>query len=153
MRFVQGREYFENLYADRDQYSTQSSPEERKRIEKSLLLFDRYVPRKRLVLDLGCGEGSVTRALRDRGHNVVSLDLAQAALQNLEGSRVPLVKLGWRTATSFEDPIGMMFDADLDRAKTSLLLVEPTDSTAERRTNRCRKRGRNGCQFRSARQA
>jgi SAM-dependent methyltransferase len=43
--------------------------------------FDDLVPRPgRLTIEIGCGEGRVTRDLTDRGHRVVAIDLSRALI-------------------------------------------------------------------------
>jgi len=67
--------------------------------------FDEIVPPAgRLTLDIGCGEGRVTRDLRDRGHRVVGIDTSQTLLQHArEADPTGLYARGDAMSLPFDD--------------------------------------------------
>jgi SAM-dependent methyltransferase len=44
--------------------------------------FEDIVPSAELTLEIGCGEGRVSRDLRDGGHDVIAIDASPALLQH-----------------------------------------------------------------------
>jgi SAM-dependent methyltransferase len=48
--------------------------------------FDDIVPPAGLTLELGCGEGRVSRDLRNRGHDVIAIDASPTLVQHAAGA-------------------------------------------------------------------
>ncbi|MGC4748177.1 class I SAM-dependent DNA methyltransferase [Micromonospora sp. DT201] len=59
------------------------------RLEIYRTLMDEHAPTARRVLDLGCGTGTFTRLLADRGFDVVGLDASREMLRIAVGSERP----------------------------------------------------------------
>jgi SAM-dependent methyltransferase len=58
--------------------------------------FARYLPACGRVADLGCGPGNDARWLRERGHDVVGLDLSAGMLAIAAAAGIPVVKADLR---------------------------------------------------------
>jgi len=58
-------------------------------LEQELARFRQLVPSGGLVLDVGCGPGQYTQALRARGLRVVGLDLSPGMLRYAHANRTP----------------------------------------------------------------
>jgi SAM-dependent methyltransferase len=87
----------------RDLYSSWSEPDpERKKIAKwaqtrlaaSLALLDQpLVPKTGLVLEVGCGDGSLARLLAERGYSVIACDISLAMLRAAQKNCQRLIRV------------------------------------------------------------
>jgi SAM-dependent methyltransferase len=71
------RSFFDEVYRGRAPWDVESAQ------PHLLALFDEYPPAG-LILDLGCGTGDLAIALARRGHEVLGLDFASAAIAAAE---------------------------------------------------------------------
>ncbi len=72
------RAHFDQVYASLDPWGYATSPYEAARREAVLAALPRR--RYRSVLEVGCGEGHMTRLLAERGDRVVGLDISGRAV-------------------------------------------------------------------------
>lgn len=98
---------FERMWlVDPEQFNPNRNCMERERIERTWLLAKDFIKLKNaLVADLACGEGTITKLLKNEGAKVHALDIASQAIKILR-SHVPYVDATYQQClphTTLED--------------------------------------------------
>ena len=78
--------YFERLWlVDEEQFNPENNCMGRLRVERTIELMHDYLsPETKIVSDLGCGYGTLSKHLRDKGAKVDAIDIAKNALKHVE---------------------------------------------------------------------
>jgi SAM-dependent methyltransferase len=115
------RSAFETLYRDSADPWQSVSPRYRYQQRKYEVVMS-FLPKDRvygLVLDLGCGLGSLARHLASRAKHVIGIDIAQAAVDRARIMHVDIANLGFEQGDILDIP------AELD-GKVDLITIADT---------------------------
>ncbi|NRA63011.1 MAG: class I SAM-dependent methyltransferase [Pseudobacteriovorax sp.] len=77
--------------------------------------LDRFVPIDSLVWDLGCGEGTQSHLMADRGYRIIGTDVSQEAIAMAQDSFLPHEKLEFLVEDVFAARRVRAVDAIVDR--------------------------------------